>query len=981
MWTKLAGGQDTYEYKEVVFENGIRVLLSRSDRTCKAAVGLSVKVGGFSDPEKHPGLAHFLEHMLFMGTEEHPDENYYMDYVHKHNGSSNAYTTDEMTWYYYDIDSKHLIESMEIFSGFFRCPLIREDSLEREVHAVDSEHNNNILSESWRKRHLLNLMAKKDTPFRKFQTGTLETLKDAGRSALVEFWRRYYRPERMCVAVHGRETFEQLEEAARRNFSKIPAEPKDAREGREEGGVASSATAGGGIGSGFYSIFGSASSSKFAGVEEREAAQGPSLDRNKEIDEKVYVPPIKGRSDMDYYIFEERVQNKVVVYRPAVNISASNCNLTITIVLPESITNYKRSTMQYLTLLMRGTGMSSFTSVLLLSGICSDVKIWQSNTTINTLLTVSVDLTKDDLSSIGVVTGLLVKYIEIIRENADGTVYDMMKRISDLEFEYKETQEPQELVESAAGGMQYYPTEEFERHMYMWEEFSREELLEYIDIAMDREKWILQYRTSDFTRNPNFESEDIEVDSIYGINYAVEEIPEKNHSLLERLESKLLWSFSIAESASISEARRSGEQLAVGVVPTEIDAVEIGEGEKVELKIEREGCTAYLVYNGKFRVKKSNITVKLETDEFLSSSRRYTAFVGYMKAFLNIFKEKYKTEISASMGSVSMFEKDFGVLVTFEGTPVVLENLIEKFFSEYVAKETGLFELSKEAAILNFQNRIRRSPYKGIADGVRKSRGYPVFSNFECIEHAKSLQAHEIEVVRRARVKILGTGNTTKKEFERIVDIIGKYVIFSGKTFEVHGPVAEVEVPTEDAQNRAVGVMHRVAQFDAMKNAAVSVLLTQIRSEEFFDEIRTKEKYGYIVMMNCDVVFKEPVVMFVIQSTEEAKKIKKRILRFISDTPGRIRGLPEDQYRVYKESAIASVTEEVYNIKDYEEEIFENWEKHEFNLSHKKELAAEIEKITQEELAQYAESIGEQTTYIHVSNRHSLSDITYSRYG
>ena len=82
-------------------------------------------VGSYSDPEDIPGLAHFLEHMLFMGTEKYPDENEYSKFLSEHGGGSNAYTSDELTNYYFAVSSDNFEGALDRFSRFFVCPLIK----------------------------------------------------------------------------------------------------------------------------------------------------------------------------------------------------------------------------------------------------------------------------------------------------------------------------------------------------------------------------------------------------------------------------------------------------------------------------------------------------------------------------------------------------------------------------------------------------------------------------------------------------------------------------------------------------------------------------------------------------------------------------------------------------------------------------------------------------------------------------------------
>ena len=65
-------------------------------------------IGSIQDPPGLPGLAHFLEHMLFLGTEKYKDENAYNKFLSENGGSSNAFTAKDHTCYYFDVAPKAL---------------------------------------------------------------------------------------------------------------------------------------------------------------------------------------------------------------------------------------------------------------------------------------------------------------------------------------------------------------------------------------------------------------------------------------------------------------------------------------------------------------------------------------------------------------------------------------------------------------------------------------------------------------------------------------------------------------------------------------------------------------------------------------------------------------------------------------------------------------------------------------------------------
>ena len=80
------GKFDKNQYRYIELNNSLRCLLVQDEITQKAAATMNVNVGSLQDPEGFNGLAHFCEHMLFLGTKKYPDENHYSKFLSSHGG-------------------------------------------------------------------------------------------------------------------------------------------------------------------------------------------------------------------------------------------------------------------------------------------------------------------------------------------------------------------------------------------------------------------------------------------------------------------------------------------------------------------------------------------------------------------------------------------------------------------------------------------------------------------------------------------------------------------------------------------------------------------------------------------------------------------------------------------------------------------------------------------------------------------------------
>ena len=218
--------RDQRTYRYLLLPNQLRVLLVSDPATAKAAAALSVQVGANQNPPEREGLAHFLEHMLFLGTQKYPEAGAYQAFIAQHSGSFNAYTAAENTTYFFDIDPAQLEPALDRFAQFFIAPLFTPEYVERERQAVHAEFIAKIKDDGRRQWEVYRELINPQHPSAKFSVGNLQTLADPAtgslRDELLAFYERHYSAELMTLVVVGREGLDQLQAWVNARFTQVP---------------------------------------------------------------------------------------------------------------------------------------------------------------------------------------------------------------------------------------------------------------------------------------------------------------------------------------------------------------------------------------------------------------------------------------------------------------------------------------------------------------------------------------------------------------------------------------------------------------------------------------------------------------------------------------------------------------------------------------------------------------------------------------
>ncbi|KAK5633439.1 hypothetical protein RRF57_009153 [Xylaria bambusicola] len=233
---------DDRQYRVIRLPNHLEVLLVHDPKTDRASAALDVNVGNFSDNKDIPGMAHAVEHLLFMGTKKYPGENTYNLYLASHLGDSNAYTGATSTNFYFEIAAKPingeepsainpppLFGALDRFAQFFIAPLFLPSTLDAELRILDLEYMKNFQNDWQRLNQLEKSQSNPKHPYCYFPAGNFKVLKTIPeskgldvRQKLIDFYNARYSANRMKLCVLGRERLDELQSLVVDLFSNVP---------------------------------------------------------------------------------------------------------------------------------------------------------------------------------------------------------------------------------------------------------------------------------------------------------------------------------------------------------------------------------------------------------------------------------------------------------------------------------------------------------------------------------------------------------------------------------------------------------------------------------------------------------------------------------------------------------------------------------------------------------------------------------------
>jgi insulysin len=415
----IKSANDQRQYRHIQLDNQLDVLLISDPSTDKAAASLDVYIGSYQNTADREGLAHFLEHMLFLGTKSYPNPGDYQTFISEHGGSHNAGTGLENTTYFFDIDASYLEQALDRFAPFFSSPNFDAKYVDRERNAVESEYRLKIKDDGRRQWDVLQEQLDPDHPMAKFTVGNLQTLANRKgaegrpvREDLIDFYNQYYSANLMKLVVLGKENLDQLEAMIKPRFA-------------------------------------------------------PINNNNTQI-----------ATHTDSFIQAERLPLTISM-APLKDVR----ELSLSFQLPKMLPHWQQKPASYIAGLVGHEGEGSLLQLLKNKGWAEGLSAGSGlEDRSSSLFSIDIALTPLGLEYQDDIIEMVFAWIDLIREQGiQNWRYKERSRMADIAFKFQEKQNPMGYVSGLAGQMQHYPVTEVLRAGYLMTVYDAELIRQVAD--------------------------------------------------------------------------------------------------------------------------------------------------------------------------------------------------------------------------------------------------------------------------------------------------------------------------------------------------------------------------------------------------------------------------------------------------------------------------------------------------------------------
>ena len=915
---------DNRSYRVIRLPNKLEALLVHDPDTDKASASVNVNVGSFSDADDMPGMAHAVEHLLFMGTEKYPVENDYNQYLSAHSGYSNAYTSAVETNYYFEVaaSSEHsgsevdsasksltngvteplrspLYGALDRFAQFFIAPLFLPSTLDRELRAVDSENKKNLQSDNWRLSQLHKSLSSNKHPYHHFSTGSLQTLRDDPRkrgldirNEFNDFHARNYSANRMKLVVLGRESIDELESWV---------------------------------------------ADLFAGVKNKDLPKNR-WDEIQPYSQKDYLTQVFAKP-----IMESRSLEVYFPYQDEENM-------------------YDSQPSRYIGHLIGHEGPGSVLAYIKAKGWANGLSAGIMPVCPGTaFLAVTIKLTEMGLEKYQEIVKVLFQYIALIKESPPQKwIVDEMIRMTAVDFRFRQKTPASSFTSGTSHVMQKPLPREWllsgPSDVRKFDSAAISKALDYLRTDNYRLTIVSQHFPGDWDQKEKW----------YGTEYKVEAIPSD-------------FQVAVKEAGEVTSQTRIPELFLPHVnefIPTKLDVEkrEVSAPAKAPKLIRNdESARTWWKKDDQFWVPKGNVFVSLRNP--LAAATQ--ASVVKTKMFCELVKDvlneySYDAEI-AGLG-YSLSGSGLGLDIDVSGYSDKMAVLLEKVLLSMrdLEVKADRFAVIKERILRAYRNWRFQQPYRQVGDilsWLTKEKGWISEQYLAELMHinAGDIAAFYPQLLSQAHIEILCHGNIRKEDATHMTNLIettlrprtlpqSQWYIRRNLVLPPGSNYTYQRTLDDPANiNHCIEYYLRIGDFKDRALVAKVYLLAQMTEELGFDQLRTKEQLGYIVFTGYKLAITTMGYRVIIQSEKPTDYLEERINAFLSLFGDKLRNMSQEDFESHKKSLINKRLEKDKNLSQESSRFWDHITSEYFDFYKVDRDVAGIKQLTKNDMIEFFE--------------------------
>ncbi|MDD3150717.1 MAG: pitrilysin family protein [Candidatus Gastranaerophilales bacterium] len=209
--------------KNITLNNGIKLITELMPEAYSATVMIWINKGSADEPVQLNGISHFIEHMLFKGTENRTPKQIVQN-IESSGGSINAFTEKEVTCYYSRVLTEQVPTALDVLMDMIFNSVFKEEDIELEKKVILDEITMyddapDVLVYDRFVRSYLN-----SHPISLPITGTFESVSKIKREDIIDFLKKHYRPENIVISIAGKFNENDILKIAERNIPSFNCE-------------------------------------------------------------------------------------------------------------------------------------------------------------------------------------------------------------------------------------------------------------------------------------------------------------------------------------------------------------------------------------------------------------------------------------------------------------------------------------------------------------------------------------------------------------------------------------------------------------------------------------------------------------------------------------------------------------------------------------------------------------------------------------